>query len=607
MTKSIGIDFGTTNSLISVVLDNEARSFLNEKKMPHSSSVCYDGNQVIAGSRAKERIDETDTAMNESLVRSPKVQLAKDSITINGREKDPVNVVTDLMRFLKENAASDRVSENANLDRAVVSIPVKMDGRTRKKLRDALLQAGINVVQFVHEPLAALYAHFKDQPDFDRALSMYDGRRPVLVFDWGGGTLDLTLCRVLDGVVTQIKNVGDNDVGGDYVDEAILSAVLSKHAIIENVPVGAPVEPGARAKLLNACEKAKIDLSTREKVLIYVDDYYIGGDFDGDIQCELTREDLSKICEPFVNRGLNCITRLLDDLKIDQRHISLCLATGGMVNMPMIKSRLEQIFSIDRLELSPKGDRIISEGCAWIAHDNLHMSLAKPIEIAEARGAYLPVFKGGLRLPLEGETIHSEIAMYCVDPRDQVAKIKIVRPNDVGKSSMSDERSPYDVLTVEVDDKAGIFLERISVDFYIDDNFIVTVKAKSSLIGDESSCEIFDLEFALSLPELEQVDSFPFDQGLEFKDSSPEKGIVISRENVIRVYYDRNNKIKPMPQQNNAIPGEYLYTYSPRSFDPEYGDATKMQVKEKLFYEPCAICRRRFNDPNCNCSETMYS
>lgn len=490
--------------------------------------------------------------------------------------------------------------------KAVVSIPVKMDGKTRRKLRDALLQAGINIVQFVHEPLAALYAYFKDQPDFQQTLSIYDGRRPILVFDWGGGTLDLTLCRVLDGCVTQIKNYGDNEVGGDYIDEAILSEVLRKHSVAKKVPIGAPVEPGARAKLLNACEKAKIDLSTKEKVLIYVADYYLGGDFDGDIQCELTREDLIEVCQPYVNRALNCINRLLDDLKIDQRHVSLCLATGGMVNMPMIRSKLEQIFSIDRLEISSKGDRIISEGCAWIAHDNLHMSLAKPIEVAEARGAYLPVFKSGTRLPREGEVNKEQVGMYCVDPRDKIAKIKIVRPNSVGNISMSDERSPYDVLAVEVDDKAKIFLERIILDFFIDDNFIVNVTARSSLIGDVSSCEIFDLEFSLSLPEGGSLKAVPFDQGLESQGSSPEKGTVVSRENVIRYFKDLNGKPVALKTQKEAVPGEYLYTYSPRSFDPEHCRASKMQVSEKLYYQPCSICKRRFNHPDCHCGKGLY-
>ena len=604
MGRVVGIDFGTTNSLVTVILDNEAKYFLNEKGMPHPSAVCYDGGQIVVGTRAKARIDDTNTAANESLVRSPKIELAKDNIYINGREKDPVGVVADLMRHLKEDALNDAASDEANLDRAVVSIPVAMDGRTRKRLRDALLQAGIHIVQFVHEPLAALYAYFKSEDDFSYTLSRYQGRL-ALVFDWGGGTLDLTLCRVVNGAVTQIMNAGDNHVGGDYIDKAILTEVIKRHAEEEGVPAGASVQPGAWAKLLNACEKAKIDLSTKEKVMVYVDDYYLEGDFDVDIQCSLTREDLTKICESYVNRGLDTINQLLDKLNIDQRQISLCLATGGMVNMPMIHSRLEQIFSIDRLEISAKGDRIISEGCAWIAHDNLQMSLAKPIEIAESRGAHLPVFKSGTRLPVEGEAISNQVGMYCVDPRDRVAKIKIVRPRDVGKLAASDERLPYDLLTLKVDHKAKAFLERINIDFVIDDNFIVTVTASSSLTGDTSRCEIIDLEFSLALPQTGGKSS-PFDKGSELKGSDPEKGMVISRENVVREYVDQQGKSIILPFHVEAVPGEYLYTYSPRSFDPQSGNATKLQDDEKLYYQPCSFCKKRFNDPDCRCSQSIY-
>ena len=602
MPKVIGIDFGTTNSLISVILDSRARSFLNENKMPHPSIVCYDGEQVVVGARAKERIDGADMGMNENLVRSPKVELTKDSIYINGREKDPVSVVSDLMRYLKEQAAKNKISEDANLDRAVVSIPVAMGGRTRKRLRDALLQAGIHVVQFVHEPLAALYCYFKDQPDFQHALSSYQGRL-ALVFDWGGGTLDLTLCRVVNGAVTQIMNVGDNGVGGDYIDQAIMVEVIKRHAEKEAVPAGTAVEPGARAKLLNACEKAKIDLSTKEKVIIYVPDYYLGRDADGDIQCTLVRDDLVSICEHIVNRGLSCIDRVLDKLNIDQRQISMCLATGGMVNMPMIRTRLEQIFSIDRLEISAKGDRIISEGCAWIAHDGLQMTLAKPIEISEARGAFLPVFKSGTPLPTEGGAIHTSVGVYCIDPRDRKAKIKIVRPTDVDKRAATDARLPYDMLVVEVDEKAKPFLERIILDFVIDDNFIVTVNAKSSLIGDTSSCEIYDLEFSLSLPRGEKVDEYWSKGEVETESLLGEVGSVVSRENIVREYIDSSGTTRIFQKQKHAVPGEFLYTYSPRSFDPASGDSSELQDLEKLYYQPCSICKRRFNDPECRCGE----
>ena len=599
MTRTIGIDFGTTNSLISVILDDEARSFLH-KDMPHPSAVCYDGNQIIVGAEAKKRIDGSDTAIYDNLVRSPKMELAKDNIYINGRETDPVSVVADLMTYLKNHAAAADKSGDANLDRAVVSIPVAMDGHTRRKLRDALLKAKIHVVQFVHEPLAALYGYFKDQADFQHVLSKYQGRL-ALVFDWGGGTLDLTLCRVVNGAVTQVMNAGDNNVGGDFIDEAILTEVIKRHATHENVPIGAPVEPGARAKLLDACERAKIALSTESEVLIYVDDYYLGGDFDGDIECILTRNDLSTISKHFVNSGLACIDRLLNKVNIDQRQVSLCLATGGIVNMPIIRERLEQIFSIDRLEISSKGDRIISEGCAWIAHDELQMALAKPIEIAEARGAFLPIFKSGTILPTEGDFIQNKVSLYCVDPRDKKAKIKIVRPKNLGKLAATDERLPYDLLVVEVDDKAKAFLERIEVDLTIDENFILTVSSKSTLIEDSSSCEIFDLEFSLTLPGTHSENIDFFLGGFESLDSNPEPGIIVSRDNVIRESIQMDGSSKKTILQKAAVPGEYLYTYKPSSFDTEHGDATELQHLEKLYYQPCSACGRRFNDMDCQC------
>ena len=605
MAKIIGIDFGTTNSLISVILDEQARNFLNEKGMPHPSSVCYEGGKVLVGIKARERIAETDSGMSDSLVRSPKIQLSKDNIYINGHEMDPVTVVADLMIYLKDSASAERASVDADLNQAVVSIPVAMDGRTRKKLRDSLMQAGIHVVQFVHEPLAALYAYFKDQEDFKHTLNTYQGRL-ALVFDWGGGTLDLTLCRVIDGAVTQIMNLGDNGVGGDYIDEAIFSYVVERHADAEKVPSGAAVEPGAKAKLLNACEKAKIDLSTKEKALIYVPDYYMGGEFDVDIEYTLTRSELVEISTHYVNRGLHCIEQLLQKLNIDQRQVSLCLATGGIVNMPIIRSRLEQIFSIDRLEISKKGDRIISEGCAWIAHDGLQMCLAKPIEVAEARGAFLPVFKSGTRLPIEGDAIKNQLGMYCVDPRDKKAKIKIVRPKDVNKTAIADERLAYDLLIVDVDSKAKPFLERIVLDFIIDDNFIVNVSATSTLLGDTSSCEIFDLEFSLTLPAGSANKPDFLEEGFEHADSNPDSGVVISRENVVRESIDSSGESKINRIQKDAVPGDYLYTFSPRSFDREYIEpATELQILEHLYYKPCSICNRRFNDSDCHCASDI--
>ena len=258
---------------------------------------------------------------------------------------------------------------DSEFDRAVVSIPVAMDGRRRRELRDALMQAGINIVQFVHEPLAALYAHFREP---ERGARSYRelADELALVFDWGGGTLDLTLCHLGKGTISQIANFGDNEVGGDYIDEAMMRFVLEEVGS-ENADLA--VAPGARAKLLEQCEEAKIQLSKRDSALIFVPDFFLNAEDDNDIEFALTREQYDEIAEKFITRGVSSIDKLLDRLEIDRRRIALCLATGGMINTPSISSALVQLFGTDRLHISPRGDRIISEGCAWIANDEARL------------------------------------------------------------------------------------------------------------------------------------------------------------------------------------------------------------------------------------------
>jgi molecular chaperone DnaK len=110
-----------------------------------------------------------------------------------------------------------------------MTIPVRLDGGGRRRLREAARKAGIGVVQFVHEPLAALYSYLRSQRDYRRRLAELDGCR-VLVFDWGGGTLDLTLCQVQRDQIVQIANLGDDDVGGDRFDELVRNHARDAHA-----------------------------------------------------------------------------------------------------------------------------------------------------------------------------------------------------------------------------------------------------------------------------------------------------------------------------------------------------------------------------------------
>jgi len=147
MAKIIGIDFGTTNSLISVILSGQAKSYLNDQRMPHPSVVSYAGRQKIVGRLAKEQLAGNSDIVVDDIVKSPKTKLGKGTFVVRGKELEPSTVVADLMVFLKEDAVSQIGSDDRDTDfsMAVVSIPVMMDGRSRRELRDSLLQAGIHL------------------------------------------------------------------------------------------------------------------------------------------------------------------------------------------------------------------------------------------------------------------------------------------------------------------------------------------------------------------------------------------------------------------------------------------------------------------------------
>jgi molecular chaperone DnaK len=599
MSLTIGIDFGTTNSLFSVVLKNgKVRSYL-ENDFPHPSVVCYSAGETICGREAKELIDSMATAESDGIIRSPKRWLGKGVQHVLGRKLEPSAVVADLMRHLREQAL-ERDSEICEFDRAVVSIPVAMDGRRRRELRDALMQAGISIVQFVHEPLAALYAHFRNLDKGSRHYIDHAGDL-ALVFDWGGGTLDLTLCQLDSGSMSQIANVGDNEVGGDFIDEALQHYVLEKHMGAYGLAHGIDVNAGARAKLLEQCEKAKKRLSERETALVYVPDYFSIAGEASDIECTLERTELEEVAGDYVRRGLSTIDSLLGRLDLDQRRISLCLATGGMINMPAIRSALLQRFGTDRLHVSPRGDRIISEGCAWIAHDKTRVTLAKPLEVVEARQSWLAIFKEGDRLPIEGEVFKEDLILYCVDPRDGKAKFQFVRPRHLGRTAASDPRDTYTNLSLRVDPGSKPFFERLDLRLTIDADLIVAVEARSALTGDRDADEIYDLEFSLGTDTLVQGKVPPDSKktkknhrASDVRKAMP-AGAVCMRSNV-----------SVRPGRKELVPGELLYQVDPGSFDRRNPQPLpQICVDERLYYEPCSICGRRYNHPECSCASQL--
>lgn len=302
----IGFDFGTTNSLISVVSGNRTIDYLDGNR-PIPSVVCYEGALTVVGRSAKERLSHAGLGIQRNIVRSPKMYLGRDGVHIGGVERSPVDVVADVVRHVYQVARNQRLKEVTG---AVVTIPVDMDGVRRRALRQAFLRADLRIAQFVHEPLAALYGLFRTRGLQDMARE-YEGKL-LLVFDWGGGTLDLTLCRLTDGMMVQISNDGTDEVGGDLFDDMVLNYVVMKVSQARRIGDTDHIEMGAKARLLDSCERAKIDLSSRTKVEISVSGFFRGLD-DSDLHYVLHQDELERVVAQLFDKGFRRINDILHD------------------------------------------------------------------------------------------------------------------------------------------------------------------------------------------------------------------------------------------------------------------------------------------------------
>jgi molecular chaperone DnaK len=587
---AVGFDFGTTNSLISVILRGRVTNVVaDEDGLPFPSVVRYEGERVIVGRAAKQSLDEAGLGVYGNTVRSPKFLLGEESVQVGGVERSPIDIVSDVVRYVK--SESLKGSQGKVLDgvrQAVVTIPVTMTGPRRAALRDAFRRADIGIVQFVHEPFAALYGYIRGRSDSQEALRSLN-RRNVLVVDWGGGTLDLTLCRIEGSRVIQLRNGGSDKIGGDRFDEAIRNEVIRRFAAKTGIPHDAEIHPEAKLRLLQDAEDTKIALSDRSTASFYRPDFFSRP--SATLEYSLTREELDEITRPLIMSGMREIESLLDSVSIGPSQVTMCLVAGGMAAMPAIRGRLRELFGPQRVEIPTDSATLISQGAAWIAHDASRLQLAKPVELQLARGSYLPLIKAGTDMPAEHEEKRHTVHLYCTDPTDGVAKFELCAPTyPTASPQISEPRTPLGLMTIDVDGNAKPLHERLELEVVVDDDLILSARAWSALADSKDSTVVHDLEFGLRLPAITDDDS---------PDALPSWDGPENREGGLTI---RSNIAETSDQ--TLVPGDVLYKHNSRAFDRNsiMQKATEDQIWEHLYYQPCAVCRRSAHDPGCRCA-----
>lgn len=580
----VGFDFGTTNSLVSVVDKERVYDLLDDDGQSVPSVVKYEGVRKIVGREAKDALDSIGLGVHGSFVKSPKTYLGDESISVGGVDLSPIDVTQDVIEHVRQRALASTINAGylTTITDAVATIPVDMNGRRRQALRDAYARAGIRVVQFVHEPFAALYGHFRPRMGTD-FVRRYD-RKNILVVDWGGGTLDLTLCRLEDGRVVQLQNSGTAELGGDIFDDSLRNWVLT-HATDGQ----GDIDSERRRQVRNKCEQLKIFLSSEESASLYIRNFDPATGLP--LTYRMTRAELETIAKPLIERAMDHVVALLDAAHVSDTQVALCLVTGGMSRMPAISARLREYFGAHRVDVSQNSGTLIAQGAAWIAYDRQQLKLAKDIEVRLARGSFHRLLKAGTPVPFEGQELTDEsLELYCADPRDGHAKFQFCTPTRPGGNTQrSDPRDEIGNLSLDVDSAARPFIERLTLRSTIDSDGVLHATAMSDLRRHRETTSLHDLEFGISLGSAQTAVGTADDPG------PPEPIVDLFKPGDLVVRANLADK-----KDDYYVPGELLYTYNSTYFS-RAKNPPQLQVDERLYYQPCAVCKRQSNDPECRC------
>ena len=347
--------------------------------------------------------------------------------------------------------------------------------------------AGIGVTTFVHEPFAALISHYYD---YESKLSQLKDKR-VLVFDWGGGTLDICIAEISeDGKrIYELANEGVSDRAGDEFDQHIMREMISRFIDKESeMDMNFSPKPHERQRLLEQCETRKIELSKKDEVPLLLADFC---EVDGqpfDLGSRVKRTDFEKWISLELLAAERCVDRTLDKARLLPGQIDHVLMVGGTSSIPAVRKMLSEIFGPSRVVMSDQPDKAISYGAAIVAAEDWKLYNVNDVCVKLADNSYFPILKAGTEL---NPKYSQPFVFNCVDSRNGRANLFFEQRKLKGDNDFS----PMGNLSVPTSCPHPEFkkLDRIQTVFSITDEGTLLCKASSSSENQAVECEIHDL------------------------------------------------------------------------------------------------------------------
>ena len=371
MSRIIGIDLGTSNSAASIMeggrptmIPSAEGTSVGGKSFPSYVAFTNDGQLLVGEPARRQAVTNPD-----GTIKNVKRKMgSNEKVTALGKEYTPQQISAFILQKIKKDAEAYLAE---GIDKAVITVPAYFNDNQRQATKDAGAIAGLEVVRIINEPTAAALAYGLDKSDVEQK---------IMVFDLGGGTLDVTIMDFSDGVFEVLSTSGDTQLGGSDMDEALTKYIMN--AFQNETGLDLSKDNMAFWRVREACEKAKIELSTTMQTEINLP--FISADASGPkhlIQT-LTRAKLEELVEPIVSRCKGPIVQAISDAGLSNDSIDKIIMVGGPTRMPIIQSFVESVVGpkiqrgIDPMECVSMGAAVFSLLLLQCLHGGLAWKLA---------------------------------------------------------------------------------------------------------------------------------------------------------------------------------------------------------------------------------------
>lgn len=499
MSKIIGIDLGTTNSAMAVMQGGQPTIITNKQGGRTTPSMVAedDKGELIVGTPAKNQAVTNskntiysvkrligrrwgDKEVERSLETSPYEIQKNDKKGVEVKMGDkwysPQEISAKILQKLKADAEEFLGEE---VTKAVITVPAYFDDAQRKATKDAGKIAGLEVERVVNEPTAAALAYGLEKKNNEQ----------IAVYDLGGGTFDISILEIGDGVFEVLSTNGDTFLGGEDFDREIMDWIIDTFKDKEGIDV--KEDPAALQRVKEAAEKAKIELSTAESTQINLP--YLTADDKGPKHFNetMTRSDLEKLVSDLVDKTIEPCKKALKDADLKPSDIDEVILVGGMTRMPLVQKKGRGFFGKEANKgVNP--DEVVAMGAAIqagvLAGDVSDITLldVTPLSlgIETAGGVMTALIPRNTTIPVTKK----EDRFTTYSDNQTAVDVRVLQ----GERPMAGDNKELGLFRLEGIPPAPRGVPRIEVSFDIDANGILNVSAKDKASGKEQSITIKD-------------------------------------------------------------------------------------------------------------------